>query len=419
MFRRTFLSMAIVVGLLLSQTAPRAMAATICDSAQFVSDLTIPDGTTLLPGTAFTKSWRLLNNGTCAWTASYNVVWAGGDQMNAPASVKLPVVVSPGQMVDISVNLITPAASGRYKGIFKLSNASGVQFGISEDSDGPFWVDINVVQTNAMIYDFVANAPYAQWKSGAGALPYPGASGDNRGYASQINNPHLEDDSYDVAPGLLTVPQNRLNGYIQATYPEFQVQAGDRLQTLVNCEFSATGCYATFRIDYILPNNIQRTLWSFRESYDRRFYRANLDLSSLNGQKVRFVFMLLASGPASADRAIWGSPRIVRAGTFEPPSFPATLTPLPPLTPTATPLASPPPTLQAAGCDKATFIADITVPDGTVFAPGATFTKTWRLKNSGSCVWTPSYKMLFYSGEQMGAPTTVNFPWGVTPSQSV
>ena len=82
------------------------------------------------------------------------------------------------------------------------------------------------------------------------ALPYPGASGDNRGYAIQVNTPHLEDDSYDVAPGLLTVPQNKLNGYIQATYPEFQVQAGDRLQTLVNCEFGATGCYATFRIDY-------------------------------------------------------------------------------------------------------------------------------------------------------------------------
>src|SRR5215216_5840312 len=195
--------------------------------------------------------------------------------------------------------------------------------------------------------------PYAQWKSGAGALPFPGASGDFRGYSSQVNNPHLEDDSFDTAAGLLTVPQNKLNGYIQATYPEFQVQAGDRLQTLVNCEFGATGCYATFRIDYILPNNVQRTLWTFRESYDRRFYRSNLDLSSLNGQKVRFVFMLLASGPASADRAIWGSPRIVRAGTFEPPSFPATLTPLPPLTPTATPLASPPPTLQATGCDKA------------------------------------------------------------------
>ena len=127
-------------------------------------------------------------------------------------------------------------------------------------------------------------------------------------------NPHLEDDSLDPAPGLLTVPQNKFNGYIQATYPEFQIQQGDHLQTLVNCEFGATSCYVTFRIDYLLPNGVQRTLWSWKEAYDKRFYRADLDLSSLAGQKVRFVFMLLSSGFASGDRAIWGSPRIVRTG---------------------------------------------------------------------------------------------------------
>lgn len=419
MFRHKFLSIVILAGLLLSQAVSPAQAETRCDSAQFVSDLTIPDGTTLTTGTAFTKSWRLLNNGTCTWIASYSVVWAGGDPLGAPASFRLPVVVSPGQMVDISVNLVAPNASGRYKAVFKLSNASGVQFGIGEESDSPFWVDINVIEVNATIYDFVANAPFALWKSGAGALPFPSASGDNRGYASQVNTPHLEDDSYDVAPGLLTVPQNRLNGYIQATYPEFQVQAGDKLQTLVNCEFGATGCYATFRIDYILPNNTQRTLWSWREAYDRRFYRANLDLTPLAGQKVRFVFMLLASGTATADRAIWGSPRILRTGTTQPPAAPATLTPLPPPPATATPLSQPPPTIAPTGCDKAAFVADVNVPDGTTFSPGQAFTKTWRLKNVGSCVWTTAYKLIYYSGDQMNAPTFVNLPAGAAFGQTV
>ena len=240
---------------------------------------------------------------------------------------KLPVNVPPGQMVDISISLTAPQTSGHYKSLWKLSNASGAQFGIGGSSSDAFWVDINVIDVRAVIYDFVANAPYAQWKSGAGALPFPGASGDSRGYSATVNNPHLEDDSFDVAAGLLTVPQNKYNGYIQATYPEFQVQSGDKLQTLVNCEFGATGCYATFRIDYILPNNVQKTLWSWKEAHDKRFYRANLDLSALAGQKVRFVFMLLASGPASADRAIWGSPRIVRTGSVLPPAPPPTLTP--------------------------------------------------------------------------------------------
>ncbi|RPJ19612.1 MAG: hypothetical protein EHM33_29985, partial [Chloroflexi bacterium] len=419
MFRKKFLSMILLTGMLIAQSVPRALAQTHCDHVEFVSDLTTPDGSSFAAGAAFTKTWRLKNIGTCTWTTAYNLVWAGGELMGAPLSVKLPVEVPPGQTVDISVNLTAPTTPANYKAFFKISNAAGTQFGMGNAANISFWVDINVVTVNAMIYDFVANAPYAQWRSGAGLLPFPGTSGDSRGFAYQVDQPHLEDDSLDSAPGLLAVPQNKFNGYIQAAYPEFQIQQGDHLQTLVNCEFGATRCYVTFRIDYILPNGVQRTLWSWKEAYDKRFYRADIDLSSLAGQKVRFVFMLLATGFASGDRAVWGSPRIVRTGTTQPPAPPATLTPLPPLPPTATPIGQPPPTIVPSGCNKAAFVTDATVPDGTTFSPGAAFTKTWRLKNVGSCTWTTSYKLLYYSGEPMSAPTTVNLPWSTTWGQTV
>jgi photosystem II stability/assembly factor-like uncharacterized protein len=416
---RSLVGVVLLAGMLFGQAVPPAMAATVCDHAQFVSDITAPDGASFAPRTAFIKTWRLSNIGTCTWTTSYNLVFTGGDQMSAPLTVKLPVNVLPGQMLDISVNLIAPATAGRYKGWWKLSNASGVQFGIGESANDAFWVEINVVETTAVIYDFVANAPYAQWKSGAGPLPFPGTSGDNRGFSYQANNPHLEDDSFDSTPGLLVVPQNKFNGYIQATYPELQIQQGDKLQTLVNCEYGATACYVTFRVDYLLPGGAQRTLWSWKEAYDKRFYRATVDLSLLAGQRVRFVFMLLSTGFASGDRALWGSPRIIRTGTIQPPSPPPTLTPLPPLTATNTPIQPPPPTIQPSGCDRASFVADVTVPDNTTFSPGAAFSKTWRLKNSGYCTWTTSYKLMFYSGEQMSAPTSVNLPWNVYAGQTV
>jgi photosystem II stability/assembly factor-like uncharacterized protein len=419
MFWRSLLSMVLLAGMLFGQSVPRALAATHCDHAQFVSDLTVPDGASFVPGASFTKTWRFTNIGTCTWTTAYSVIFVGGDGMGSTVSVTLPVNVSPGQMLDISVNLTAPSAPGHYKSLWKFANASGAQFGIGDSASDAFWVDINVVATTAVIYDFVVNAQYAQWKSGAGPLPFPGTSGDSRGFSYVVDNPHLEDDSFDSTAGLLTVPQNKYNGYIQATYPEFQIQQGDRLQTLVNCEFGATGCYVTFRIDYLLPNGAQKTLWTWKEAYDKRFHRANLDLSPLAGQRVRFVFMLLSTGSASGDRAIWGSPRILRSGSTQPPSPPATLTPLPPLTPTATPIMPPPPTIAPSGCDKASFIADITVPDGTSFSPGAAFTKTWRLKNSGLCTWTTAYKLMYYSGEQMGAPTAVNLPWTVYPGQTV
>jgi hypothetical protein len=77
--------------------------------------------------------------------------------------------------------------------------------------------------------------------------------------------------------------------------------------------------------------------------------------------------------------------------------------------------ATPPP----ASCDRAAFVADITVPDYSVFAPSTPFLKTWRLKNVGTCTWTTSYKLVFVSGSQMSAPATVAFPTSVAPGAVV
>lgn len=94
-------------------------------------------------------------------------------------------------------------------------------------------------------------------------------------------------------------------------------------------------------------------------------------------------------------------------------SVPATATPLPP---TSTPL----PTATAVSyCDWVIFVRDVTIPDGTRFAPGETFTKTWRLKNRGTCTWTADYMLVFSSGDSMGSTTAVRLPGNVAPGQSV
>ena len=419
MSRIKVLTAILLVGILLAHSAPLIALAIDCDAIEFVSDVTIPDGTSFAPGTNFIKTWRLRNAGSCTWTTAYSLVLFSGERMNAPASVKLPVEVAPNQQVDVSVSLVAPNKPGHYRGYWKLSNVAGQQFGQGPTATDAFWVDINVIETSGIVFDFVANAPYAQWKSGNGPLPYPGASGDRRGYAYQLDRPHLEDNSFDSLPGMLFVPQNKFNGYIQATYPEFLVYQGDRLQTLVNCEYGATRCYVTFQINYQMPNGYIGTLWSWKEAYEGRYYRANIDLSKFAGQKVKFILMALGTGYATYDRAIWGSPRIVRTGSINPPAPPPTLTSLPPLTPTTTPFIPPPPTVSEPGCDRATFITDVNVPDGSLFSPGAVFSKTWRIKNSGWCNWTTDYRLVFYAGEQMGAPTLLKMPWTVYPGQVI
>ena len=83
----------------------------------------------------------------------------------------------------------------------------------------------------------------------------------------------------------------------------------------------------------------------------------------------------------------------------------------------ATPTLTLPPAVP--GADRVEFVADLTVPDGTVFAPGEKFTKTWRLMNAGTATWTTAYSLVFYSGEQMGGATSTALSLEVPPGQTV
>lgn len=80
---------------------------------------------------------------------------------------------------------------------------------------------------------------------------------------------------------------------------------------------------------------------------------------------------------------------------------------------------TPTPTAEFQPCDRAQFVADVNFPDGSIFAPGQSFTKTWRIKNIGTCTWTTAYRLVFFEGEQMGSPAFAAFPQSVQPGQVV
>jgi hypothetical protein len=90
----------------------------------------------------------------------------------------------------------------------------------------------------------------------------------------------------------------------------------------------------------------------------------------------------------------------------------ATLTPAPSATNTVAatfaPLGTNTPGLApTSSCDVSVFISDVTIPDGTPMAPGQQFTKTWLVKNNGTCTWTATYKLAFgYGMSQMGGVAT-------------
>ena len=414
----TLLLIALVLSFIPAAALPTSAAAaqTCSDWAQFVADVTVPDGSLFDPSQAFTKTWRLRNIGTCTWTTSYTMVFDSGTQMGSTASVPFGTSVAPGATIDLSVSMTAPNSAGHYIGYWKFKNASGTAFGIGYNANKDWWVEINVrgTPTTGVAYDFTANAGSATWSSGAGGLTFPGTDGDAKGFASKIDKPNFESGVVASQPGLLVSPQQITNGFIQASYPAFTVQSGDRFQATVGCQAGATSCYVAYRLDYEV-NGFIRTFWTFRERFEGLTYNANLNLSPLAGQSVKFILYISAFGSPIGDRALWGNPVIARSGVVITPTVTGT-------PPTPTPTNTPGPvtvTVPPSYCDRAQFVRDVTIPDGTVMAPGATFTKTWRLKNVGSCAWSTSYQLVYFSGEQMGAAASAAFPQNVPVGQTV
>lgn len=107
-------------------------------------DVTIPDDTVLQPGEKFTKTWRLQNAGTCAWTSDYSLAWFSGEQLDAQLSVPLSGNTPPGASADLSVEMVAPDTAGTYQSWWKLGNPSGALFGIGPNFDAAFWVRIVV-----------------------------------------------------------------------------------------------------------------------------------------------------------------------------------------------------------------------------------------------------------------------------------
>ena len=101
---------------------------TSCYGLIFVSDVNIPDNTSMTPGQAFTKTWKVKNSGTCAWDAGFKFAFTGGNAMNG-VTYTLPTAVAAGAVVDISVAMTAPTTAGKVQSNWRMSTAGGQFFG--------------------------------------------------------------------------------------------------------------------------------------------------------------------------------------------------------------------------------------------------------------------------------------------------
>ena len=126
-----------------TNTQPVATNTQICDLALFIKDVNIPDGTEFEPNKTFTKTWLLKNIGTCTW-GGYTLVFDSGDAMGGPASTPISSV-APGQEVNLSVDMKSPASDGSYRGYWRIKNNAGALIPVSSGYQSKsFFVDIKV-----------------------------------------------------------------------------------------------------------------------------------------------------------------------------------------------------------------------------------------------------------------------------------
>ena len=241
----------------------------LCNAAAFVEDVSIADGTIIGAGDGFTKTWRVRNVGSCAWSTSYSLVFVSGDRLDAPSSVRMPGSVAPGQYIDLSVDMNAPDSNGSYQGYWKLRDPSGNIFGNGSQAQTPFWVDIKVAGPTYVLYNFANNFCDADWQNNNRDLPCPGSDGDSKGYVLRLTDPVLENGVTEDQPGLLTVPKDAFNGVITGTYPPIKIRSGDRFRSLINCQYRAYSCNVTFRLQYQIDGGNVKTLGSWNEGLRR------------------------------------------------------------------------------------------------------------------------------------------------------
>lgn len=111
---------------------------TCVNNLDYLSDLTIPDGTFVPYGSTVDKQWLVQNSGTCNWNAGYSLRYVGGATLGSPQELALYPAKSGTQAV-IQVTFTAPFADGEYASTWQAFDPNGLPFG------DPIYMNIIVI----------------------------------------------------------------------------------------------------------------------------------------------------------------------------------------------------------------------------------------------------------------------------------
>ncbi|MBL8056861.1 MAG: hypothetical protein JNK29_09190 [Anaerolineales bacterium] len=104
------------------------------NDAEFLADLTVPDGAQFLPGQTFVKKWSVKNSGGCDWGPGYRLVFVGGEALTAApgAAGQTEFALYParaGAAAVWEVPMRAPDTPGEYVGRWQARDPLGNLFG--------------------------------------------------------------------------------------------------------------------------------------------------------------------------------------------------------------------------------------------------------------------------------------------------
>jgi transcriptional regulator with XRE-family HTH domain len=100
------------------------------DASEFVTDITIPDGTIMAPYQAFEKTWRIRNSGTVAWVGRWLArrgAPTGHGVPTSPYRVRI-ADTQPSEEVDITVPVRAQPLAGTSQAHWKMVDDDGWEY---------------------------------------------------------------------------------------------------------------------------------------------------------------------------------------------------------------------------------------------------------------------------------------------------
>nr|CAG4638712.1 EOG090X0CQ9 [Cyclestheria hislopi] len=108
-------------------------------SMTFIKDVTIGEGESVSPNSAFVKTWRVANNGDDRWPEGCYLAFTGGINLATQDRVQV-ASLNPGEVTDLSVDMNSPIQPGMYESKWRMATPNGTFFGET------IWVILSVAE---------------------------------------------------------------------------------------------------------------------------------------------------------------------------------------------------------------------------------------------------------------------------------